>query len=97
MQLRDYLYLDLKRLEDYMSILDPGEIRELREIIREENAGLEVPMPKLGQVTDSGKPRREETMERSLSVSAKHSFNRLYEKLSKTLIDMDKGDSTDEI
>lgn len=97
MQLRDYLYLDSKRLEDYMSILDPGDLRELREVIREDNAGLEIPMPKLGKSSDIGSGKREETTERALSVSAKHSFNRLYEKLLETLIDVDTNVNADSI
>jgi hypothetical protein len=97
MQLRDYMYLDLKRLEDYLSILDRGELRELREIVREEESANEVPMPRLGKSSDPSQPKRESTTERILSVSAKHSFNQLYEKLSGSLIDVDNNDTSDAI
>ena len=92
MQLRDYLYLDSKRLEDYMSLFDPGELRELHMTIREDNVGI--PMPEFAQPTDSGSGRREETIERTLSVSAKHSFNQLYDKLAGTIKDVDQGAET---
>jgi hypothetical protein len=36
-ELRDYLYLDLKRLEDYLSILEPtGEVQQLVQTIHNE-------------------------------------------------------------
>lgn len=90
-ELRDYLYLDLKRLEDYLSILEPtGEVRQLSETIHNERVQA-ASMPKFGEPADEGDPRHGEiTIERTMSVSAKHAFNRLYEKLSDSIIDIDE-------
>ena len=90
-ELRDYLYLDLKRLEDYLSILEPtGEVRQLSETIHNERVQA-ASMPKLGEPADEGDSRPAEVIiERTMSVSAKHAFNRLYEKLSDSMIDIDE-------
>ena len=73
MQLRDYLYLDLKRLEDYLSILDPGEIKDLRQIIRDETGDVGTStLAALGQPPlPSTDHRREEiTVERPFRLPA---------------------------
>jgi hypothetical protein len=86
-QLRDYLYLDLKRLEDYLSILEPtGEVRQLVETIHKERVEGE---KSFGVPADEG-GQPEITTERTISTSAKNGFNRLYEKLSDSIIDIDE-------
>jgi hypothetical protein len=89
-ELRDYLYLDLKRLEDYLSILEPtGEVQQLVQTIHHERMQAES-MKKFGVPADGSGPLAEVTTERTMSVSAKHAFNRLYEKLSDSIIDIDE-------
>lgn len=90
-QLRDYLYLDLKRLEDYLSILEPtGEVRQLSETIHNERLQASS-MSKFDEPANEGDPRHGEVItERTMSVSAKNAFNRLYEKLSGSIIDIDE-------
>lgn len=90
-ELRDYLYLDLQRLEDYLSILEPtGEVRQLVETIHNERIQT-VSVPKFGEPANEGSTQQGgKTTERTMSVSAKHAFNRLYEKLSGSIIDIDE-------
>lgn len=83
MALRDYLYLDTGRLEDYLSDLDPGSLQSVREIVREaSHEGGREPMPSLGEEPrPASRTETEEMKERTLNISAKHSFSRLYDAL----------------
>lgn len=93
MILRDYLYLDTKRLEDYMSNLDPGDLKQLKETITKDATDGEPPSPALGEPNESDPSNTKEKRETVLSVSTKHSFNRLYDKLSEgNLVDLDEKD-----
>jgi hypothetical protein len=79
MDFRDYLYLDSKRLEDYLSHLEPGVLQELRETETSEqtNAARGAPM---GAVP--GTPSAlTSSSERTVKISEKNSFNRLYGKM----------------
>lgn len=83
MLLRDYLYLDLQRLEDYLASFYPGQVTEIRKIQEERKArSVEFNKP-----SSSGGSSHEEI---TLSVSAKNSFNQLYETLSDSIINIDE-------
>jgi hypothetical protein len=91
MQLRDFLYLDHDRLEDYLSGLGDGAVESVRQTIRTEggfdpDAGaqpLGAPAPKSADV--------ETTDERTLSITQKHSFARFYEEVKSDIHQFDKG------
>ena len=77
---RDYLYLNTQRLEDWASALGPGQIVSLREQTTNETG--EGPMA--AESFDSPavvSNRGSEIRERELSVSAKHTFGRVYDAL----------------
>jgi hypothetical protein len=84
MDLRDYLYLDPVRLSDYASSLGISELRALNQTVEEEryhSGELDVPF-------DSQSPSRR-TEERTLSVSDRHTFGALYERLKASITDVD--------
>jgi hypothetical protein len=81
--LRDYLYLDTERLDDYLSDLDPGALQSVRETVREASEKRDVDaIPSFNETPAAGsRTEIEELRERTLSISAKHSFSRLYDAL----------------
>ncbi|MGA6173086.1 DUF6414 family protein [Streptomyces sp. NPDC012600] len=86
MRLLDYLYLDTMKLSDYMSSVDPGVLKEMRETTKTQQSDEEEAETFLGQVpTDSKKLKSESTRERVLSASEKSSFNRLYDAIGNNL------------
>ncbi|WP_448624057.1 DUF6414 family protein [Geodermatophilus sp. URMC 64] len=84
MRFWDYLYLDVNRLEDYWSRFDQGNAESVREMVRlasevERTGELS---PRLGEEPSNGGKRHHELVrERVLTITAKHSFSRLYDKL----------------
>ncbi|WP_304453112.1 hypothetical protein [Nocardiopsis sp. YSL2] len=88
MILRDFYYLDTARLSDYISNLDPGDTKEIRETITQESdqgPGVVELDADPGIVQMPQKKMRE----RVLQISEKHSFNLLYGKMQESLVEID--------
>lgn len=89
MLLPDYMYLDLSRLQNYMSRLEPGEIEQFTQTTREltdkeGRAGLKATLTGVGVDAGIGGHTQEETTnERHLRITAQHMFGRVHEKLEK--------------
>lgn len=86
MNLRDYMYLDSDRLQNYMASLDPGTVKELADTQRQQTggegkAGLSV--PGFGEAGGGGSHERENSQQRSMEVTYQHMFDRLYTALDK--------------
>lgn len=87
MILRDYMYLDTGRLQDYMSSLDAGVIEEFTETNRsqtdkEGKAGLKASIAGAGvDAGAGGRSEEETTRERTVRVRAQNMFNRIYDEL----------------
>ena len=84
--LRDYKYLDTDRLSDYLSAIDPGIFDEVRQKTRAEagtDSSLKVSAIGFGSIDWAGGGYKEDenTLERTVKIEAKHSFNRLYQRL----------------
>jgi hypothetical protein len=85
MLLPDYMYLDIDRLQNYLSTLDPGEVQEFTVTTRaqrgnEGRAGFRF------HITEAGGGARSEdeiTRERTMRVTAQHMFSRVHEELDK--------------
>lgn len=90
MRLFDYLYLDSSKLSDYMTALDPGVIRELRETVKVQSAEEDEKEEFLNQPPTIESATKESMHERILSASEKHSFNRLYEALKGNVSEFDE-------
>lgn len=94
---RDYLYLDTRRLQDYMASVDPGSVSELRTVSRKE-AGSENALPRMGHEQSGSK--EENTLEQKLTVGDRNQFSRFYDVIKSdmprfdeyTAIDMDRAD-----
>lgn len=85
MRLLDYLYLDTTKLSDYMSAVDPGVLKEMRETTKTQQSDEEGESF-LNQIpTDGKKTKSESTHERVLSASEKSSFGRLYDAIKSNL------------
>lgn len=89
MILRDYMYLDTGRLQDYLSSLDPGVIEEFTETTRlqsdkEGKAGIKASF--FGAGVDAGaggRSEEESTREQTVRINAQHMFSRIYDELDK--------------
>lgn len=89
MLLPDYMYLDINRLQNYMSTLEPGEIEQFTQTTREltdkeGRAGLAASV--IGAGVDAGvggHSQEETTNERHLRITAQHMFGRIHEELEK--------------
>lgn len=84
MILRDYMYLDTNRLQDYMSSLDSGTVEKLTEIQRSQSAGEAkggVNIPSIFEAGGGGSHERETTQQRSMRITAQNMFSRVYEAL----------------
>lgn len=85
MFLPDYKYLDINRLQDYVSTLDPGAVDELTETTRamrgeESSEGFRAGVAESG----SGSRSQDETTRmRVMRVNAQHMFSRVYNILDK--------------
>lgn len=89
MRFWDYLYLDINRLEDYWSRLDHGSVDTVKEIARlaTEAGNPKDKTPGLGELaSNEAKSEQELVSERTLTITAKHSFSRLYDKLDSHLV-----------
>ncbi|MEU3243374.1 hypothetical protein [Streptomyces sp. NPDC006875] len=96
MRLLDYLYLDTSKLSDYMSAMDPGVLKEMRETTKTQQSSEENSEAFLGEVPEGDKKSTSEsTHERVLSASEKSSFNRLYDALGDSLIAFDEDTEID--
>jgi hypothetical protein len=86
MLIRDYLYIDASRVEDYISSLDPGKIEEIRETFRTSSGKEARGEVKAGVVGGGGGGRAEEelTREQTVKISAQSMFNRVYDELDST-------------
>ncbi len=92
MILRDYIYIDTGRLQNYLSSLDQGVIEEFTETTRtqsdkEGRAGIKAEV--FGSGVDAGaggRSEEESTREQTVRINAQHMFSRIYDEL-------DKGDS----
>lgn len=89
MFLPDYMYLDISRLQNYMSTLEPGEIEQFTQTTRalsdkEGQAGFKASVMGAGVDAGVGGHSQEETTnERQLRITAQHMFGRVYEELEK--------------
>lgn len=86
MILRDYMYLDTNRLQDYMSSLDSGTVEKLTEIQRSQSGGEAkggLKVPGFGEAGGGGTHERETTQQRSMRVNAQNMFSRVYDVLDK--------------
>lgn len=63
----------------------------VQHVSRDESQSTRGSTPQFAAPNDAAKARREETQERVLNMTAKHSFNRLYDQLRQSLIDPDVG------
>lgn len=89
MILRDYMYLDTGRLQDYLSSLDPGVIEEFTETTRSQSdkegrAGVKANV--FGAGVDAGaggRSEEESTREQTVRINAQHMFSRIYDELVK--------------
>jgi len=70
---RDYLYLDTRRLQDYMASIDPGAVQELKTINRREESP-DSSLPEFGN--ERLENREEKTLEQRLTVSDRNQFSR---------------------
>lgn len=96
MDFRDYLYLDVNRLEDYLSRLDPGTLEEIRDTSRQLSGENQTPdMPALNEAQSKAlTPRETEVVrEKTLSISSKHQFSRLYDAISKDILSLGDAES----
>jgi hypothetical protein len=73
---RDYLYLDTRRLQDYMASIDPGAVQELKTINRREESP-DSSLPEFGN--ERLENREEKTLEQRLTVSDRNQFSRFYD------------------
>lgn len=83
MLLRDYKYIDVARVVDYLSSIDPGVVGELTQRIKS-NSGVDlsgsinIQAFKLG----GGARKGDETeVQQTVRIYAQHMFNRLYGEL----------------
>lgn len=86
MILRDYMYLDTNRLQDYMSSLDSGTVEQLTEIQRSQSAGEAkggINIPSVFEAGGGGSHERETTQQRNMRITAQNMFSRVYEALDK--------------
>ena len=81
--LRDYKYIDVARITDYLSSVDPGVSGELTQRIRSNtgldiSGGINIQAFKLGGGARKGD---ESEVQQTVRVYAQHMFNRLYEEV----------------
>lgn len=95
MQLRDYRYLDREKLEDYLSGMDTGVVESVKEVIKTEDSPDSVSNPPTLGAAPPSQSSVETTNERVLSISAKHSFSRLYDAVGDSLASFEDGLPTD--
>src|SRR5215210_6132689 len=83
--LRDYKYIDVARVVDYLSSVDPGVVGELTQRMRSTSVmnvsgGLNIQALKLG----GGARKGDETeVQQTVRIYAQHMFNRLHGELQK--------------
>lgn len=83
--LRDYKYIDVARISDYLSSIDPGEANELTHRIKSNSGvdvsgGVNIQAFKLGGGAKKG---AESEVQQTVRVYSQHMFNRLYGELEK--------------
>lgn len=83
--LRDYKYIDVARITDYLSSVDPGVAGELTQRIKSNtglnlSGGINIQAFKLGGGARKGD---ESEVQQTVRVYAQHMFNRLYEEVQK--------------
>jgi hypothetical protein len=81
--LRDYKYIDVARIVDYLSSVDPGVVSELTERIKSNsgvdiNGGINIQAFKLGGGARTGD---ETEVQQTVRIYAQHMFNRLHGEL----------------
>jgi hypothetical protein len=79
--MRDYLYLDGQKLQDYSAGIDLGNVQSVREIARRNRrpgAGPETPMLGTASMSGSVETEEESTRERVLSISDRDWFSAFY-------------------
>src|SRR5215203_7095268 len=81
--LRDYKYIDVARIVDYLSSVDPGVVGELTRRMKSNsgadiNGGIDLQFFKMG----GGARKGDETeVQQTVRIYAQHMFNRLYGEL----------------
>jgi len=81
--LRDYKYIDVARIVDYLSSVDPGVVSELTERIKSNsgvdiNGGINIQAFKLGGGARTGD---ETEVQQTVRIYAQHMFSRLHGEL----------------
>lgn len=101
MILRDYEYIDVARVVDYLSNIDPGVVQELTQRIKsdseaEANGGVNLWGLQLG---GRGRSGGEQETEQTVRIYAQHMFNRLYGSLNGAVktIDLHEAVGLDEL
>jgi hypothetical protein len=84
--LRDYKYVDVARITDYLSSVDPGVAGELTQRIKSNSGvdisgGFNIQAFKLGGGAQKG---NETEVQQTVRIHAQHMFNRLHGELEKT-------------
>src|SRR5258708_24131410 len=95
MRLLDYLYLDTSKLTDYMSAVDPGVLRELRETVKIETADGATESFLNEPTGNSEGTKNESTHERFLTISERNSFTRLYSAIDDSIKKHDEDTEVD--
>lgn len=83
MLLRDYKYIDVARIVDYLSSIDPGVVGELTQRMKSNSGvdlsgGINIQAFKLGGGARKG---NETEIQQTVRIYAQHMFNRLYGEL----------------
>ncbi len=81
--LRDYKYIDVARIVDYLSSIDPGVVGELTQRMKSNSGvdlsgGINIQAFKLGGGARKG---NETEIQQTVRIYAQHMFNRLYGEL----------------
>lgn len=93
MLLRDYLYLDTIRLEDYLPRFGIENTQSLRDVRTVQRRGAPGPgrSPQFGQATSQESVDTQSTQERTQIVSAKNLFTQLYDTAEDDLNKIDQS------
>lgn len=86
MIVRDYMYLDTERVQDYMASLGPGIADEFKETITEGSGAEGEARVRAGYFALGGKgqTREESTYEATYKLKTQHWFHRIYEALDES-------------
>jgi hypothetical protein len=90
---RDYLYLDSNRLQDYMASIDPGALQAMKTTTRQENKS-DGPDPRFGsQIIEDA--IQEAVLEQTLAATDRNSFARFYDQVKSDMPSFDEYTAID--